>query len=117
MDTLGAITRGDYEEIPFTATDAAGAPLNLTGKTIRFTARRDYSAATAIISKSSAVAGEIEVTNAAAGEGKVVLTGEEEGVLAMRQDKRLVCDIEVTDGQGRPATTRFWLSVEMDVST
>lgn len=117
METLSAITRGDYEEIPFTATGADGNPLNLTGKTIRFSAKRDYSSASTIISKSSENAGEVEVTDAAAGEGKVILTGTEAGVLAMKQDSTLVCDIQVTDSQGRAATTRFKVPVEMDVST
>lgn len=117
MDTLEAITRGDYEEIVFVAEGSDGNPLNLNGKVIRFTAKRDFTSPTIVLTKNSAIPGQIAVDNAAAGEGRVILTGEEPGVRNINEDTTLACDIEVTDAQGRPATTRFMLPLEVDVST
>ncbi len=117
METLPAITRGDYEEIEFVAEGPDGNALNLNGKVIRFSAKRELGSPTVIATKNSEIAGHVEVTNAAAGEGKVILTGMEAGVLNIQEDTTLFCDIEVTDATGRSATTRFKLPVEVDVST
>jgi len=117
MDTLDSITRGDYEEIEFVVEGPDGEPLNLDGKVIRFSAKRSLTTPTVIVTKTSEIPGHVEVTNAAAGEGKVILTGDEAGVLNIQEDTKLVADIEVTDSQGRSATTRFMLPVEVDLST
>src|SRR5215203_2492746 len=117
MQTLDPIVRGDYEEIEFVAEGPDGSALNLTGKVIRFTAKRELTTPTVVATKYSETAGNIEVTNAAAGEGKVILTGDEAGILNLQEDTTLACDIEVTDAQGRSATTRFMLPVEVDLST
>lgn len=112
IESLGAIKIGDYEEIPFVDTLPDGSPNPLTGKTIRFTAKRDFSATAALATKSSENAGEIVVTDEAAGAAKVVLDGTEAGLLALKQDANLACDIQVIDGQGRKNTTRYYLRAE-----
>lgn len=116
METLPPITRGDYEEIEFVAEGPDGNPLDLDDKVIRFSAKRELTSSTLVVTKHSETEGHIEVTNAAEGEGKVILTGHEAGILNIQEDTMLACDIEVTDAQGRPATTRFMLPLEVDVS-
>lgn len=117
IESLGSINIGDYEEIPFVDTLPDGSPNPLTGKTIQFTAKRDFSATAALAEKSSEIAGEIVVTDGAAGAAKVVLDGSEEGLLALKQDATLCCDIQVIDAQDRKNTTRYYLRAEKVAST
>jgi hypothetical protein len=95
--------RGDTETYDLTLTDAAGDPVNLTGSTVWFTAKRRTSDPDedAII---TATQGEgLEVTNAAGGALTLTLAPADTEALESRL-VRLEYDVQLKDGTGRITT-------------
>lgn len=105
---------GPAQRVPladFTAATApdpvTGDPVNLTGMTVRFTAKRliGEAMAQAVFRKDNGALGGVSVTNAAAGEFEVLpdaaeTSGLEDGVVP------LLCDVEL-EGAGRTETGNF----------
>ncbi len=116
MASIGTVTRGDYEEITFAVTNPNGSARNITTDTIKFSAKVTLKDAAPLVTKISTDATQIVKTNAAGGIGKVVLQPTD--LAAIDKDGRvLFCDIVVTDSSSRPYSTRFELSVILDVSS
>ena len=77
------VAQGEDRTLKLSVTDDAGDPFDLTGSTIFFTVRTSPKGA-ALISKSSAVASEILITDASGGLADIFLTDEDTGGLAVR---------------------------------
>jgi hypothetical protein len=95
--------RGDTETYDLAITDRAGDPVNLTGSTVWFTAKRHTSDADddAII---TATQGDgLEITNAAQGELTLTLQPDDTSGLEDRL-VRLEYDVQLKDGTGRITT-------------
>lgn len=108
------MTRGDAFTFTLTVTQA-GAAYNLTGCSIRFTAKWSYSDADGSAVFSRTVGSGITVTNAAGGIATVALAPSNTSSLpASRTD--LVYDIQVTNGSNPFTVVQGTLSVYPDVS-
>ncbi len=116
LPTTKPITRGDYERIRFQVGQKEAPELaqDLTGWHIRFGAKEFLEADVLLIEKDSDVAGDIDIPDPTTGEGFVVINPEDtEGIT---YEFMLVCDIQATDPIDRPATTKFLVPIELDVS-
>lgn len=113
LETTDPITKGDHEEIEFVLNKPDGSPRNLSGYTVLFGAKFDLSDAVVNMPKSSANVGEIEITNAVSGVGKVLI--EKEDTDFITYEATLIAALVAVDSQGREATTRFKLPVELGV--
>jgi len=116
LPTVDPITRGDYERIAFTVEKKGqpGVPQDLSGYTLKFGAKDDVSTVTPLMVKDSTVPDNFEIIDAAAGRAAVIIQPEDTQGFTFEQT--LICDIQVTDSNGRPATTTFRLPVKLDVS-
>jgi hypothetical protein len=110
--TLDPIIRGDHEVYDL-ALELEGEPQNLTGKTVRFTAKLSIKDPEPYFQKT-------------VGDG-IAIVDEENGLATLEIEKAdtsgltkavtLVCDVEVQDVSGRPSTTLYKLPVKQDVTT
>ncbi len=106
--------RGDTTIFRATVRDADGVALNLTGKTIRFTAKygiADADAA-AVIAKTTPTG--VVITDAAAGICEVRLVTTDTSTLTATYD--LVWDLQVADGSSTQTVDSGVLRVEMDAT-
>lgn len=120
-DTDLAMTRGDTWTRTITVVDAANARVNLTGKTLTFTART-AAGGTAVVTKTTG-SGIVHATQSGATEGQATLTLDPADTSALAAyATTLVCDVQLTDGSARytviPAPgDRFTLTVYPDITT
>ena len=111
------VTRGDYEEITFSFKNPNGAARDISNDTITFAAKDHIKASVPLVTKSSAAgANQIEKTNPTQGQGVVKLQPADLSSVS-RDSQTLVCELVATDSQERPFTTRFELTVLLDVSS
>jgi hypothetical protein len=121
IPTVEPVLRGDYERIRFDLMQAKelptdpDTPQNISGWTLRFSAKFDLSDATPIVTKSSDVPGDFEILDATAGSGYIILQPSD--LAGMTYETTLICDLQATDIEDKPFSTRFYLPVELDVST
>lgn len=114
------VMRGDYERIRFDLTQAQESPedplepQNISGWTLRFGAKIDLSDSTYVVQKNSDVAGDFEIEDAALGAGYIVLQPDD--LAGVTYETTLICDLQATDVEGKPFSTRFYLPVVLDVS-
>jgi hypothetical protein len=117
VPTVDSITRGDYEEIRFELHQPDSTdPQNITGWTLRCSAKFDLSDAEAIFTKSSDEVEEIRVDNASLGIGHIVIQPTDLET-AITYETTLICDLEAVDPDGKKFTTRFKMPVDLDVTT
>lgn len=116
VPTLDPIMRGDYERIGFQIMrkDNPELPQDITGWTLKFGAKTDLSDSTVLIQKDSNVPGHFEITDPSAGVGDIIIQPADTAGITYAQT--LICDIQATNTEGQPSTTRFYLPVELDVS-
>lgn len=96
------VVRGDDATFDVVIRDAVGKVVNLTGGTLRFTARAKSSDAAAVITKTSAVGGQIDITDAPNGMAALKLVpADTSGLYA---PKTLVYDFEFTDSGNKVST-------------
>lgn len=108
------MTRGDNRTIEVAVT-SDGAAVNLTGASLTFTARMDYSAPV-LVTKSSATASEITVTNAAGGLAEVYLIPADTSALP-HATVYPVYDVQLTQAAGTVTTVvRGKITVNPDVT-
>jgi hypothetical protein len=118
---LDPITRGDREKLFFQLMQAKeneedpDEPQSISGWTLRFGAKLDLSDSTYIVQKNSATPGHFEIEDATQGTGYIVLAPAD--LQGVTYETTLICDLEATDIEGNPFTTRFRVPVELDVST
>lgn len=108
--------RGDTADFDLVVTQN-GSPVNLTGSTLRFTAKRRVTDgdADAIFSKSSASATEIEITDAV--NGLATVHGLPADTAGLAGKTKLFYDVQVTDSLGRVYTLDYGtITVLVDVS-
>lgn len=122
LPSIDPLTRGSTEYIEFKVyepgedpTDPDAEPQNLSGCTLRFGAKYDLSDTTYVVTKSSENAGEIVLTDSAAGEGYIKINKTD--LLAVTYETTLICDLEITDASDEEYTLRFRAPLELDVST
>ena len=121
VPTVDPVIAGDYERIKFELMQAKenetdpDVPQDISGWTLRFGAKIDVSDTEYIAQKSSAVPGEFEITDAANGTGYIILDGTD--LASITYETVLICDLVGTDASGRDYTTKFYLPVEMGVSS
>lgn len=121
IPTLDPVTRGDREKIFFQLMQAKedvndpDEPQSISGWTLRFGAKLDISDSTYIVQKSSATPGHFQIDDATQGTGWIILQPSD--LQAVTYETTLICDLEATDVEGNPFTTRFRLPVQLDVST
>jgi hypothetical protein len=121
LPIIDPLIRGDDEEIGFKIfepgedpEDPLATPQNLSGCTIRFSAKRDLSDASPLITKSSTNPAQISIDNASEGEGTIYIAAAD--LVGQTYETVLICDVEVTDAGGKRYTRRFKAPVELDVS-
>lgn len=119
MTDFNDLFRGDSHELDV-AIAKDGVPLNITGCTLRFTAKRDKSDPDleAVISKVSTDSSEIEITDALNGEATIHLVPGD--TAALTQVTTLYYDVQVTDGTGRVSTVvsgRIKFKLDVTVTT
>lgn len=115
---MASVTRGDYEEITFTITNPDGTPRNITPDTITFGAKLKLKDVAPLVSKTSIGGTQIvksAQSGATLGQGKVVLQPTDLAGITT-DGQTLYCDLVVTDSSSKPYSTRFELSVILDVS-
>ena len=111
------LMRGDNEEIAFTITQPnSSTPQNISGWTLRFSAKFDLSDSAALITKTSATPGHFIIDDAAAGEGRIIID-KTDWPAAISYETTLICDLECTDAAGKRFTRRFKAPIELDVTT
>lgn len=121
IPTLDPVTRGDREKIFFQLMQAKeeetdpDEPQSISGWTLRFGAKLDLSDSTYIVQKSSTTPGHFQIDDATQGTGWIIMQPAD--LQAVTYETTLICDLEATDIEGNPFTTRFRLPVELDVST
>jgi hypothetical protein len=109
--------RGDTRQFQSTGVTRGGLPVNLTGATIRFTAKfkRTDAQASAVISKSTATGG-VTIISATAGTYHVTILPSDTSSLAA--DRSLYYDVEMLETDGTVTTIdEGTLSITLDVST
>lgn len=120
IPTVDPVIRGDREKIKFELMKAKenptdpDEPQSISGWTLRFTAKEYLEADTYLVRKLSGTPGDFEITDALNGVGYVILKPTD--LTALNYETTLICDLEATDVEGNPFTTRFYLPVELDVS-
>lgn len=101
------MVRGDDQEFEL-AIEIDGTPVDLDGCFLWFTAKNDIGDLDedAVLAKTSALNGGIEITNADAGAAKVVIAADDTADLDCQLDGSppLVWDVQVRDGTGRIRT-------------
>lgn len=88
------INHGDTEIFDLTVR-ADGVAVNLTGKSLRFSVKREYTDAAALILKTTENG--ITVTNAAAGQARVTLNPADTELL-YNHEHAVVYDVQLVDG-------------------
>lgn len=110
------LRRGDTHVFDLTILNAAGTAMNLTGATVRFTAKNNLSDAdgSAVITKISPSSG-IVVTDAAGGLARLTLLPADTS--SITQERVLYYDVQVTDGSSVVTTVlEGTLAIRLDVS-
>lgn len=116
LPMLKPILRGDYERVFFQIRqkDNPEQAQNITGWHLRFGAKEFLEARNLLIVKDSNNPGEFDITDPENGSGFIIINPED--TASMTYELTMICDIQATDLQGRPATTKFKLPVRLDVS-
>lgn len=91
---------GNRKEFPITVTNPDDTPLNLTGKTLRWTARTSRFTDAVALSKVSTDAAQIEITDATAGEALLKIPPADTAVYEI--DIRLKWDLQVATDADDP---------------
>lgn len=110
--------RGDTRYLPFQITDAVGAPLDVTGYTIWFTAKRQLSDPDPGVFQQTIAGGELVVTNASLGLGYVRIDPSDTVTLG-DSTTQLLWDLQIkSPAADTPVSTvaRGTLTVEPDVT-
>lgn len=108
------MTRGDNRTLKLTIT-SGGVAVNLTGASLSFTARMDYPNAV-VITKTSADAAQLAITNAAGGLAEVYLKPADTSSLP-HATVYLVYDVQLTQSDGTVTTVvRGKITVNPDVT-
>ena len=113
--TLLQVTRGDRHVFDLALTDGAGAPLDLTARSLRFTAKTRIadSDADAVLVKT--IGDGIELVDA--DEGTATLTIEPDDTSDIDLPRTLIWDLQVEDGAGDVRTPlRGKLAIVRDVT-
>lgn len=123
VPTVFPVTAGDYERVKFELLQPKenesdpDVPQSIEGWTLRFGAKFDISDATPLVSKNSIDDPDsFEIVDAANGIGYIVLKPEDLQS-AITYETVLICDLVAEDETGKPYTSRFFLPVEMGVTT
>lgn len=97
------ITRGDTRKLDATVTEGKGGPaVNLTGVTLRFTARTSPEEATAVITKVTGTG--IAHTDVAAGKARITIDPADTTGLPNTGDHTLHYDLQITTAAGEVYT-------------
>lgn len=117
LPVVDPVMSGDYEEIEFWVEKKGqpGIAQDITGYTFRFGAKSDLTDATPLLTKDSTVAGHFTIINAVGGHAKINILPAD--LADVQFEATLICDVQATDPQGRPSTTRFKLPVLVDVTS
>ena len=108
-----SITRNMTEPIEFAITQpGTTTPQNITGWTLTFRVKRDINDDSVLVTKTNAVDGGIEVTDAVNGEGVITL---EPGDLTLDYETTLIGGLTMEDPSGNRRTRRIKLPYELDV--
>ena len=91
--------RGDNRNLNFTARDASNAVVDITGTTLRWSAKHAVNSGTADISKSTGGSG-ITITDGPNGAYTVALVPADTASLAVEKQIQLVHEVEITDVLG-----------------
>ncbi len=119
MASAGTVTRGAYHEISFwiddpdPVTPGVRVPRNITNDDLTFIAKRDVNSSSAVLTKTTAVGGDIEIVDGPEGEGKVVIWPED--LENFRSATILVCAIvgEPSGTPVKPYIADFGLKVQV----
>lgn len=109
---LDPIIRGDHEVYDL-ALELDGVPQDLTGKTVRFTAKLSIKDTEPYFQKT--IGDGIAIVDEQG--GLATLEIEKTDTASLERAVTLVCDVEVQDVSGRPSTTLYKLPVKQDVTT
>ena len=108
--------RGDTKVFDVTITDEAGAAVNLTGSTVKFTAKNRVGDAQGVAVIALTTGDGVELTDAANGVARVTIAPDDTSGFTSK--KTLEYDVQVAETGGRVSTpVRGTLTVEMDVTT
>lgn len=114
MEAVEGVIRGDFEELFFDVVNPDGSPRNISEDTITVSGKVQTSSSKYSFYKNTGAVGGVTKTDPALGAVKVTFDGPE--LHDMRKAGTLICDVEVVDPDGRPATTLFTMTVELDVT-
>lgn len=118
LGNIGSIIRGDGEEISVTITEPDPVSpgqyrvRNITTDSFTFTAKRTINDATAYITKTVGSG----ITKTDPTNGELLITIDPVDFNTLTQPTTMQCDIQGVAASGRPYTTLFQLSIEMDVT-
>jgi hypothetical protein len=116
MSTLLQMYRGDTATFTVTLTDGTGAPLDLSGLDITFTAKRHLLDTVPFIQKTLADGG-IEPAGASGDSGICTITIEPEDTSDLVATDRFLWDVQVDSGTDVRTALMGRLVVRMDVTT